>query len=1353
MKKILLGCLLALGMTPTHAQVVTGSNAERLHPSAEMLRYDDRTTAPLYVKFKQGAFVAGTSGMEAMQQVLQSGAADSWQLIRTDADDLGMQHARYQQYYNNVKVITGEYILHLKQGNIVAANGLFYRGLQLNTNPALNEKAALDAALRAIGASKYLWQSSAAEQEILSGHNHGSAYPKGELVVLPKVEFNASKENTLCWRFDIYAMEPHERWYVYVNAQTGEIIFKENRICTITVNATAATRYSGSQTFQVDSLAATSYRLRDYSRGSGVETYNLANGTTYVNTDFTDTDKNWTPGAPDNAALDAHWGTQKTYDYYFGIHGRNSYNNAGAVLRSYVHYSSAYNNAFWNGSVMTYGDGDGSTFSPLTELDIVAHELTHGVTNFSSNLVYSYQSGALNESFSDIFGVTVDFFARPAQANWTMADQSYTPATPGDGIRYMNNPNLAGDPDTYLGTNWYTGAGDNGGVHYNSGVQNFWYYLLCVGGTGTNDFGFAYNVASVTMAKARMIAYRNNSFYLTSGSQYADAAYYSLQAATDLYGPCSPEAYSVKNAWDAVGVYGLSLNANATASVTGGACAGSTIQFSAAGGTTYQWSGPGGFSSTSATPSIANASAANNGTYTCIVTAANGCSGTASVTVNVGPAPSVSATGGVAICNGGTAQLQATASVPGQGGNIGVNTTALPIPDSPNPGVTSNITISGSSNANAVIAVTIDSLTHTYDADLKIELIAPNGSLITLANGVGGSGDNFIRTRLVTGGTALTNGVAPFTGNFAPQTAFSNLTGSANGVWGLRITDLAGVDVGTLWKWTLELPGNSISSYSWNPSTGLNNASIANPVASPPSTTIYTCTVTDNNGCTAAASTTVTIGTLSTTASSTGVTCNGAANGTATVSAAGTPTYQWSNGANTSTISGLTAGSYTCTVSDGSGCTAVQVVTVSQPQQLEGFITTQNANCGANDGSAYLTIYGGTAPFTILWSNGATTPNISGLGAGTYSATVTDANGCTFFTSGVVSTTGTNPPATPGSITGTKNGVCPGVTKTYSCPSVANASTYTWTVPANAVINSGQGTNSISVTFQNLFTTGPITVTAGNSCGTSNAKSATIRSTAQQPGTITGPANNLCNSVTTYSIPASTTGATSYTWSVPAGASIITGQGTTSIQVQWPTSPISGGSICVTANNACGSSTARCKASLTTLPLKPTTITGPTSVCANQANLTYSVATQPGVTYTWTVPSGATLVSGQGTGTVVVNWRSTTGLLKVKAGNACATTSDKSQQIVVSCREGNFGTFDAALMPNPGNGQATIRFNVEPGDYVVTVSDMLGQTILRESSSQRNFNLNLTENAPGVYLVQILNGNGDKKVVRMIISE
>ncbi len=1500
MKKTILGCFLAFGMLSAQAQVAGQTTA-----GVADIRYDNRSSAPLFIRFNPDVFISAGSGMEGLNAYLQGGSNDSWKLIRNDADDIGMNHRRYQQYYQQVKVVTGEYILHERQGRVVSANGMFYRGINLSTVPSFTEKNALDAALRTIGASKYLWQASAAEQELWLGHAHASAYPKGELVVIPQTaEFNKTKANVLCWAFDVYSIAPHERWMVYVNAQNGEVVFRENRICTITVNGTAVTRYSGTQTIKVDSVSATNYRLRDASRGGGVETYNLANGTTYVNTDFTDTDNNWNPGAPDNAALDAHWGAEKTYDYYMSVHNRNSYNNLGSVLRSYVHYSSGYNNAFWNGSVMTYGDGDGSTFSPLTEMDICAHELTHGVTSTSSNLTYSYQSGALNESFSDIFGVTVDFFARPAQANWTMADQSYTPATPGDGIRYMNNPNLAGDPDTYLGTNWYTGTGDNGGVHYNSGVQNFWYYLLCQGGTGTNDNGFAYNVASITMTKARMIAFRNNTFYLTSGSQYSDAGYYSLQAATDLYGPCSPEAYAVKNAWDAVGVMGLSLNASATASVSGGTCAGSNIQLTASGGTSYSWTGPGGYTSTLQNPVITAATSANNGTYTCVVTAANGCSGSASVTLNVSTPPSVTATGGVSVCNGGSAQLTATASVPGQGGNSATNTTPLPIPDSPSPGVTSNMTISGSTTANAVVSVTIDSLTHTYDGDLKIELVAPNGSAIILASGVGGSGDNFIRTKFQTGGTAIASGAAPFTGTYAPSQAFSGLTGSANGTWGLRITDLGGQDIGTLWKWSLVLPGNSIVSYSWNPATGLNNASIANPLASPASTTTYTVTVTDNSGCTAAASTTVTIGTLSTTLNSSNVSCFGGSNGSATVSASGSNTYLWSNGANTGTISGLAAGNYTCTVTNSNGCTAVRTASISQPAALnvsaqavnagcasatgsasaqvsggtagytyiwntgstassisglaagtytvtatdangcsgsatavvnasssnlavtpssvnvscngvnngsaslaitgasgnttilwsngantssisnlaagtygytvtdgagcsvsgsvnitapaylDGFVTTQNANCSLNDGSAYSTIYGGTAPYAIQWSNGATTPNISGLAPGSYTIYVTDANGCSFASTGIVGSNGTAAPATPGSITGTKLGVCAGVTKTYTCPSVANATSYNWTVPANTIINSGQGTTSISVTIQAGFVSGNVTVTASNNCGTSNAKSITVRSTPQMPSTITGPSNNLCGGASTYSIPASTTGATSYTWTVPAGATIVSGQGTTSINVQWSsTTAVTNGSVCVTANNACGSSAARCKTSITTLPLKPTVINGPASVCANQTNLTYSVATQPGVTYTWTAPSGASILSGQGTGSVVVKWRATTGYLNVKAVNSCGATSNKSLQVVVTCREGLDEAVNVSLAPNPAKTETELLFSNDPGTYVVTVTDMLGQTLRREQANGMSYLLDMSNQAAGIYVVSVELADGTRKVMRLVLDK
>jgi len=165
-----------------------------------------------------------------------------------------------------------------------------------------------------------------------------------------------------------------------------------------------------------------------------VVTYNLAKGTNYgTATVFTDTDNLWnTTTNQDDAANDAHFGAEKTYDYYLSVHGRNSYDNAGGNLLSYVHYSTNYNNAFWDGIRMTYGDGNGVTFSPLTELDICGHELSHGVTEYSSNLTYSYESGALNEAFSDIFGVTIDFYANGNNADWLIGNKSYTPATPND---------------------------------------------------------------------------------------------------------------------------------------------------------------------------------------------------------------------------------------------------------------------------------------------------------------------------------------------------------------------------------------------------------------------------------------------------------------------------------------------------------------------------------------------------------------------------------------------------------------------------------------------------------------------------------------------------------------------------------------------------------------------------------------------------------------------------------------------------------------------------------------------------------------------------------------------------------
>ncbi|HET8884797.1 MAG TPA: M4 family metallopeptidase, partial [Salinimicrobium sp.] len=285
-------------------------------------------------------------------------------------------------------------------------------------------------------------------------------------------------------------------------------------------------------------------RLRQTANGSGIQTYDLNGSTSYNNA--SDIVSNSTSFTNNATGVQAHWGAEQTYKYFYQNHGRDSYNDNGAVIRSYVSYSNNYANAFWDGSRMTYGDGD-SSMGPLVSLDIVGHEIGHGVTEYSANLVYSYESGALNESFSDIFGESIEKFAQ-GNNDWLMGEDI------GDALRSMSNPNAYGQPDTYHGSYWYSGSGDSGGVHYNSGVQNFWFYLLSTGGSGTNDNGQSYNVSSIGMTKAAAIAYRNLTVYLNSNSQYDDARNGAIQSAIDLYGAGSAEEIAVTNAWHAVGV-------------------------------------------------------------------------------------------------------------------------------------------------------------------------------------------------------------------------------------------------------------------------------------------------------------------------------------------------------------------------------------------------------------------------------------------------------------------------------------------------------------------------------------------------------------------------------------------------------------------------------------------------------------------------------------------------------------------------------------------------------------------------------------------------------------------------------
>ncbi|MCY7411345.1 MAG: M4 family metallopeptidase [Chitinophagales bacterium] len=490
-------------------------------------------------------------------------------LLNLQTDQLGFTHYRYQQTFNGLPIEGTMYMIHVRNGKVETMNGFFFD--HLSSSPKnITEQAAFANAKRAVPATLYIWQIAAEENSIKLEQNNTNAtwLPKGELMYTC-VNGNMNAENLkLCYRFDIYAVEPLARKYVFVDAATGTIVKTEDRIKTNDVVGTAITAYSGTQSMTADLFNGT-YRLREVSRGNGIETYNLQHSTSNYSgaADFADADNTWNNvnAELDQYAADAHWGAEVVYDFYQTFFARNSIDGNGFKLKSYVHYGTNYVNAFWDGSRMTYGDGN-ATYKPLTTLDICGHEVSHGLTEFTSNLNYSYESGALNESFSDCMGEAMEFWKKPSTADWQVGEEIYAP------FRSFSNPNLYGQPDTYLGTYWYTGGSDNGGVHTNSGVMNHWFYIVSVGEAGTNDNGAAYNITGITITKAQAILYRANTLYFTPSTDYNTARTNTIQAAIDLYGACTNEVTVVTNAWNAVGV-GAVYNPT----VTAGFYAGQTI--------------------------------------------------------------------------------------------------------------------------------------------------------------------------------------------------------------------------------------------------------------------------------------------------------------------------------------------------------------------------------------------------------------------------------------------------------------------------------------------------------------------------------------------------------------------------------------------------------------------------------------------------------------------------------------------------------------------------------------------------------------------------------------------------------
>ncbi len=584
-----------------------GNDAEIRLRGAERITVSDEFSIPTFVQYRKEANVVFENVENYLKTAFAMDGKVNFQLLNTETDLLGFSHYRYQETFDGIPIHGAIYLVHTKDGKISSMNGKLIRNLSTNSKPSLSEKDALGKALAATGASKYKWE--IPEEEAMLKNLFGNAatyFPKGELIFITENGSDKSKNYRLAYRFDIFAHEPLSRNFIFIDAETGELIVKFNRLKNTEFPATAHTKFSGERTITTSDTTINGtqmYRLRELSqRNVPIITLNLQRRTNFASAvDFLDSNNVWNNfnSNLDEIATDAHWATEVVYDYFLTKFGRNGIDGNNMPMVSLVHFYNNWPNAMWTGQFMVYGDGNAAYgLMPFTTLDIAGHEITHGVDEHTANLDYQNESGALNEGFSDIFGSCIEHFVKPSNTNWLIGEDI------GQYFRSMKNPKMFQQPETYKGLYWDSIQQE---VHHNSSVLSRWFYLLVEGGTGINDLGNEYNVQGIGWDTAAIIAYRTMSVYLTQTSNYHEARFFAIQAATDLFGVCSPQVASTINAFYAVGIgnkYSPEADAKFNVFQTNFCSAPATISFrnSSSNAVSYFWDFGDGTTSTEMNP-------------------------------------------------------------------------------------------------------------------------------------------------------------------------------------------------------------------------------------------------------------------------------------------------------------------------------------------------------------------------------------------------------------------------------------------------------------------------------------------------------------------------------------------------------------------------------------------------------------------------------------------------------------------------------------------------------------------------------------------------------------------------------
>ncbi|MFC9803211.1 M4 family metallopeptidase [Streptomyces bacillaris] len=437
-------------------------------------------------------------------------------------DARGTVHTRYERTYDGLPVLGGDLVTH------TAADGTL-KGVDKATDAKI-----------AVASTTPKLKSAAADARKVIWAGHGGK----PVLAFETVKTGVQKDGT------------PSRVHTLTDATTGEKLYSYEAVKT----GAGHGQYSGEVEITTTKTDA-GFELTDGERG-GHKTYDLNQGSSGTGALVTDDDDTWgdgTAGDRQTAAVDAHYGAAKTWDFYKSALGRDGIRGDGQAAYSRVHYGKAYVNAFWDDSCfcMTYGDGEGDK-KPLTSLDVAGHEMTHGLTSATADLNYSGESGGLNEATSDILGTSVEFFADNASdAGDYLIGEKIDINGDGTPLRYMDQPSKDGSSADY----WDENLG-NLDVHHSSGVANHFFYLLAEGSGKKTINGVDYDsptadgstLTGIGREKAYQIWYKALSVYMTSTTDYAGARVATEKAATDLFGADSEELKAVSATWAAVNV-------------------------------------------------------------------------------------------------------------------------------------------------------------------------------------------------------------------------------------------------------------------------------------------------------------------------------------------------------------------------------------------------------------------------------------------------------------------------------------------------------------------------------------------------------------------------------------------------------------------------------------------------------------------------------------------------------------------------------------------------------------------------------------------------------------------------------